>query len=146
MKKFFGVMVTEHINEWFCLLPNKVTTASFRTPKNKVTIISYRNFSTKNVRNIPLPYIPKPGKTTSISVFDHILYTAASFFLLPLMLLSDGIIFVVPSYMPCLTIPVLKLFRKEIYLVVLDLQYALYHTYLAKGDKTIYHYWNILDT
>ncbi|MBI2578446.1 MAG: glycosyltransferase [Candidatus Aenigmarchaeota archaeon] len=139
-KRIFGVHESDYVNEWLGPLEGKVTVMLFRKGK-RMSIKSYTSYSDAHVRKIIIPFPLRGRKITEVGPADHLVYTFTLFLLLPLLLLQDLIIFMTPTFFTALTMPFLKLFGKKVYVVCVDPQTALYHTYQKRKSPLIGLYW-----
>lgn len=122
------------------MLNNHDVTAILIRPNPKLlSIKSYYSYKDEFVKRIYLPYKARGRKITSVGVFDHIMYTLFSVAMLPKALGSDVVIFITPSYFHTIIIPILKLFRKKVYTVVLDPQEVLKRGAETSFFKKIYY-------
>ncbi len=139
MKKIFALQETTYVNEWLGMLPDyRVTTLFLRENKKLLAIRSYSSYPEGHVKKIYLPFAVRGKKVASVGPLDHVLYTLSCFLLLPLMLFYDAVIFVVPTFLTTSIMPILKIFRKKIYVISLDTQDVLLETY-KKNKKP--HVW-----
>ena len=139
--KIFGIFPTTKVNEWFGIIPKDVTVMIFKKSSKIIDIESYETFSAHHVKKI---YIPKISRDrhgiVNITFLDNFIYSLFSFLYLPYIIFHDKIIFITPSYMQTGIIPILNLFRKKVYTVVLDSQLPLYMTYKEKKSPFLYIY------
>lgn len=144
MGRIFAVQETTYVNEWLGMVPKKrVTALLFRENKKLMSIRSYRGYPESHVKKIYLPLSLRGRRVTTVGPLDHMIYTAACFFLLPVMLMHEAIVFVVPTFFTAAVAPFLKIFGKKIYVISLDPQDALYETYRKRKTVLLWIYWNI---
>lgn len=139
-KRIFGVHESDYVNEWLAPLQGKVTVMLFKKGK-RMAIKSYTSYSDAHVRKITIPIHLRGRGVTEVSPLDHVVYTLSLFLLLPLLLVQDAIVFMTPTFFTTLVMPVLKLFRKKIYVVSVDPQLALYNTYERTRSPLVLLYW-----
>lgn len=139
MKKIFALQETTYVNEWLGMLSDyRVTSLFLRENKKLLAIRSYSSYPEGHVKKIYLPFAVRGKKVASVGPLDHLLYMLSCFLLLPLMLFYDAVIFVVPTFLTTAIMPILKIFRKKIYVISLDPQDVLLETY-KKNKKP--HVW-----
>lgn len=141
MKRIFAMQEATYVNEWFGMLQNKLTILLFKENPRMITIKSYKPLREDHVSKILIPFKMIGRGTTETRLPYHFIYTIASFLLLPLILLHSASVFVTPSFFYTMIIPILKLFRKRIYLIVVDPQDVLYRTYRERGSFLVGLYW-----
>ncbi len=121
--EFFGIHAAAHVDEFFGLLnPHPITTLMFQL-KNGAKIFSYK-IDDSHVTKI---YVPKIGKgkfnnPAGVTRADFLFYAASTVFFLPKILRYKKIIFHTPPFFDTIIIPVLKLFRKKVYICTIDWQ------------------------
>ena len=127
--KILVLQETNYVNEWIALLEGHDVKAVLIKPNPKLlSIKSYHSYDDSFVKKIYLPFKARGKKIASVGIFEHFYYTIFAFLLLPLALMQDVVIFVTPSYFHTAIIPILKLFGKKVYIVVLDPQEVLKDT------------------
>lgn len=138
--KVLALQETNYINEWLGMLKNhRIRALLIRPNERLMSIKSYYSYSEKHVKPIYLPYKIRGRGVASVGIFDHIFYTLSSIALIPAALMHDVIVFVTPSYFHTVTIPILKLFGKKVYVVVLDPQEVLKKNAESSLAKKIYY-------
>lgn len=144
MKKIFAVQETTYVNEWLGMLEeNRITALFFRENKKLITIKSYKTYPEGHVKKLYLPFRLRGKKVTAVGPVDHVIYSLACFLFLPLILLHDVVLFVVPTFFTAPIIPILKIFRKKVYVISLDPQDVLYETYKKKKSVPLWLYWKL---
>lgn len=122
------------------LYPNRVTTLLFKN--NKINTNPYKT-KTNHVKKILIPKLGrgKFGNPTIPNFIDYFFYTATSIILLPYILKYDKIIFHAPPFFDTLIIPILKLFKKKIYIVAIDAesQFSRVHNKRMTFVKKVYY-------
>lgn len=127
--KILALQETNYANEWLGLLKKHNVKAVLIRPNPKLlSIKSYHSYDDSFVQKIYLPFKARGRKVATVGIFEHIYYTIFSFLLLPIALLQDVVLFVTPSYFHTSITPLLKLFRKKVYIIVLDPQEVLKKT------------------
>ncbi|MBI4153738.1 glycosyltransferase, partial [Candidatus Woesearchaeota archaeon] len=139
--KILALQETSYVNEWLGLLDKHDVTALLIRPNPKLMAIkSYHSYSDDCIRKIYLPYKARGRNVASVGLFDHVMYTLYSLLTLPIALVNDAVIFVTPSYFHTIAIPILKLFGKKIYVIVIDPQEVLRET-AKKGVMARLYFW-----
>ena len=140
--KIMALQETNYVNEWIGLLKGHNVKAVLIRPNPKLmSIKSYHSYDESFVQKIYLPFKARGRKIASVGIFEHFFYTLFAFMLLPVALMQDVIIFVVPSYFHTIIIPFLKLFGKKIYIIVIDPQEVLKET--AEKNKLFKIYFKL---
>ncbi|GEM_PF-1779323 len=143
MRRVYALQETDYVNEWFGNLNCRVTIPLFK-PNNKIpTIKSYVVQPKKTIKTIRIPISLRGRKVTAVGLLDHFIYLMVNFFLLPVSLLHDTVIFFTPTFFTTIILPVFKLLRKNVYIICVDPQLALYYTYKSKGGVLLRFYWKL---
>jgi glycosyltransferase involved in cell wall biosynthesis len=123
MARVFGCWCACDLSEWFGLLsPQKVDTFLLREPRGSRGSWVYAK--PENVRvlfripNSPKGKVGNPRLSTTI---DFLIYSAFLIGTLPFLLIFyEVFIFVAPPFFDTITVPILKVFRKKIFIISTD--------------------------
>lgn len=141
MSKIFGLYPSCAVDEFFALLaPEKVSTFIFRS-KGPLDKYSYK-VDDSHVRKIIIPKLGrgKFGAAFLPNFIDYVFHALVSVISLPYLLTFDKIVFKGPPFLDTVIIPVLRLFRKKIYLISIDDQEQNIDHYADSKWKRLY-YW-----
>ncbi len=118
--KIFGLHAATHVEEFFGMA-QPMTTLIFKS-KTKPSF-SYK-FDENRVRKIKIPKISKGkwGNEQIINIFDYIWYSLVSTLMLPYILCYDVILIHGPPFFQCHIVPILRMFGKRVYTIVIDAQ------------------------
>lgn len=129
-KSFFILHPCAYASEPTGFLADQKTTALTFKIKNKPFPIPYSLYPSDSGKRENATFIPvkkigkgKFGNPQIPNLIDYANYTLHALLELPLILKHDAVVFVCPPFFDCLTIPILKLFKKEIYTIQMDAQY-----------------------
>ena len=123
LKKFFFLFAMPDISEYIGVLhPNKVYTILL---KNKYGFkLAFHSIKRSHVHALTIPKLGKGyfNQPADPSLIDHILYMITTLLLIPYILTFKRIIYRAPPYLNNIIMPLMKLFNKKQYLIIMDSQ------------------------
>jgi glycosyltransferase involved in cell wall biosynthesis len=139
--RIFGLYTAIHPEEFFAMV-QPMTTLLLK-PKKKI-IFSYK-FDESKINKIYIPKISngKWGNEGIITVLDYLWYALISTLMFPYLLTYDIILFHGPPFFQCHLVPLLRLFGKRVYTIVIDAQLPVHNVNMIK--KIYYKIADILE-
>lgn len=123
LKKFFFLFAMPDISEYIGILhPHKVYTILL---KNKLGFkLAFHSIKRDHVRALTIPKLGRGyfNQPADPSLIDHILYMLTVILLVPYILTFKRIIYRAPPYLNNIIMPLMKLFGKKQYLIIMDSQ------------------------
>lgn len=141
--KIFALYASPYVQEFLGVLyPYKITTILFKGKGAVKEGSSYASYREDHVKKIFIPKLSKgkfnnPDMPTSI---DYLFYSLMNIIFLPYILFYKKIIFITPPFFDTIITPVLKLFKKKVYIVVMDSQIESSKTFKKTIVRKIYYF------
>ena len=138
--RIFALYASPYVNEFLGVLyPNKITTILFKGGGREKA--SYTSYNESHVKKFYIPKISKGkfGNPVLSTRADYFLYALTAIAVLPYIFFYSRIIFITPPFFDTMIVPILRLFGKKTYVVVMDSQIALSKTYEQNLIRKLYY-------